>query len=414
MIFLIFIFLPIISSQINNTNFTTNTLNSINLIQNTLINSNKENQMQSHDSIKVNEIINSSNYYSDNILNKKVNTNMKKNLLIGTFKKYKWKVVAPFFESYNKSNFTNCDCVMFVDRVSKNTLNKLKSLGVIVLPIPNKYNRYRIISYRWKLYEEYINNNIDKYNLIFTTDIRDTFFQQDVFKFYDSSKSFLGFSIEEGDLREETNKGWIIDAFGEDIYKTMENERIICGGAVWGTPDKFIELSQLLWSVLKTERSIKVDIIDQSVVNYYIHHEKKFNDCLIKSYNNNGTVMTIGIGENYKLDNEDNILNYKGEIASVIHQYDRHPDIVKKVMNKFCPEIVIQLEKENKIKKYIKCFGVCILILEIFFFLKNLTKKKSKREDNKCNKTPKLSNESLQKEEEFNNSTLSIINSQIN
>ena len=59
--------------------------------------------------------------------------------------------------------------------------------------------------------------------------------------------------------------------------------------------------------------------------------------------------MTIGLTESKKiiLDEEDNILNFKGEIASVIHQYDRNADIMLKVMNKYCPELLMFYEIRN-------------------------------------------------------------------
>jgi len=73
---------------------------------------------------------------------------------------------------------------------------------------------------------------LDKYNLVFAADIRDTFFQQDVFKLYNSSKPFLGVALEETTIDNEINREWIVNAFGEEIYKSMINERIICGGTV--------------------------------------------------------------------------------------------------------------------------------------------------------------------------------------
>ena len=67
-----------------------------------------------------------------------------------------------------------------------------------------------------------------------------------------------------------------------------------------------------------------------------------FNDCLIKSDNKNGFVMTIALTNisNIILDHENNILNGKGKIAAVIHQYDRKPDLVRKVKNKYCKKIL--------------------------------------------------------------------------
>ena len=47
--------------------------------------------------------------------------------------------------------------------------------------------------------------------------------------------------------------------------------------------------------------------------------------------------MTIGLTkrENINLDSDNNILNMKGDIAAVIHQYDRKADITDIVKKKY-------------------------------------------------------------------------------
>ena len=66
------------------------------------------------------------------------------------------------------------------------------------------------------------------------------FFQRDLFQLYDFKKSCLGIAIEDGTLRNSINRDWLIKANGEELYKTIMNERIFCVGSVWGTSDKFL------------------------------------------------------------------------------------------------------------------------------------------------------------------------------
>ena len=267
---------------------------------------------------------------------------MKKNLLIGAITNYAWEYVAPFFKSYQRAGFENCDCVMFVANMSESTIEKIKSCGVTVLQIPDNIKNERIINSRWKIYEDFIKANPEKYNLVFTADVRDVFFQRDVFKLYENYRSFLGIAIEDGDISDDPkyNKKWIIDAYGEDIYNMIAHERIFCVGTVWGTADKFCEFASIMWDKLGSDWARRKNVIEQGVSNYLIYHDKMFADSLIKSDNQSGYVMTIGLTkrENIKLDSNNNILNGKGEIAAVVHQYDRKIDIVWKVINKFCPE----------------------------------------------------------------------------
>lgn len=194
------------------------------------------------------------------------NTTTKKNLILGVIVKYNWKIIAPFFNSLKRANFNNCDCVMFVENVSQETINKMESYNVRVIKIQREI-KAKIINYRHKLYEEFLRNNSDKYNLVLSIDVRDSFFQKDIFKYYENIESFLSLAIEDGYLSERTNKGWIINAFGYNVYNTIKNERIICGGTVLGSIDKIIEFSSIIWKIMNKSNNSRENWIDQAVIN---------------------------------------------------------------------------------------------------------------------------------------------------
>lgn len=128
----------------------------------------------------------------------------------------------------------------------------------------------------------------------------------------------------------------------QELYKTIKNERIICVGTIWGTVDKFIEFSDIMWDRLSSEWSIKRKVIEQAVGNYIVYHDKMWKDCIIFSNNINGPVMTNGFTNRVFLnfDSDDNILNIDGQIASVIHQYDRKEDINEMIIKKYYPELI--------------------------------------------------------------------------
>lgn len=198
------------------------------------------NTIQNSIYIKDNEIINSSKNNNSNLDSNKNSNYNKKNLLIGTIEKYMWEDVALFFKSYMRAGFNNCDCVMFIRKMNSRTINKIKSCGVIVYNTPKKYKKMKIVNYRWKLYSEFLKDKKDKYNLVLTADLRDVFFQKDIFKYYENYKPFLGVALEDGYLSQLHNRNWIINSYGDNIYKTLENERIICCGTIWGEAENFI------------------------------------------------------------------------------------------------------------------------------------------------------------------------------
>ena len=76
------------------------------------------------------------------------------------------------------------------------------------------------------------------------------------------------------------------------------------------------------------------------------------NDSLILT-DNSGPIMTICITKRKKitLDSENNVLNFKGEIAAIVHQYDRKPDITRKMNKKYSDDI---LNKYLELKKIIE------------------------------------------------------------
>lgn len=267
----------------------------------------------------------------------------KKNVILGLIENYSFAKILPFFESLLKIKFEYCDIVMFVRYISPVIINYLSDIGVKVIMIPPIYKNVRAINIRWKMYADFLKDKINKYNLVFHTDIRDTIFQKDVFQYYKDYKPFLGVAIEDGTLENRINKLWITDYVGEERYKKISKERIICIGQLWGTIDKFLEFSNLFWIKLKESKAI-----EQGIYNYLIYNDKIFKDYIIKS-DNYGPIMTIGLTEANKihLDVKNNILNFNNEIAAVVHQYDRNKDIVKIVINKFCPELFIFYKNTN-------------------------------------------------------------------
>lgn len=177
----------------------------------------------------------------------------------------------------------------------------------------------------------------NKYKLIFSADIRDTIFQKDIFKYYEENKPFLGVALEDGTINSLINKNWIIKYVGKEKHNKIKNERIICVSIIWGTYKMFLNFSEIFRKrLLENPNSI-----EQGIANYMFSYEKLFNDVIIKS-DNYGPAMTIGKTDphNIILDSQNNILNFGREIAPVVHQYDRKKNIVKKVIQKYCPEIL--------------------------------------------------------------------------
>ena len=169
--------------------------------------------------------------------------------------------------------------------------------------------------------------------MVLHTDVRDTIFQKDVFQYYNNDKPFFVVSEEDAFLNKTLHKNWMLTICNESIFNNyFANRKVICSGLIIGTPDKFIEFNN---SFIKM--AYEKNYGDQRYLNYLIYHDKIFNDCIIIQNNSNSHIMNLANTKRDKiiLDKNENILNFNGEIASVIHQYDRFPDIVEKMDKKY-------------------------------------------------------------------------------
>ena len=259
--------------------------------------------------------------------------NNKKNVILGIIDNYKLNRILPYFKSLIHANISNCDIIMFVRNISPTVINYLKGNNVLVFHISDYYKGIKPTHIRWKLYIKFLEEKKNQYNLVFSTDVRDSFFQKDFFSYYENYSNFLGIMLEDGTLEREFSKKHIIEYIGEQKYEIIKKERIICMGTLLGTLEKFLEFSKILWNTLKLNRFPESD---QSVANCLFYLDNVLKDFLVKS-DNYGPIMNIAVSkvENIKLDCEDNVLNYKGEIASYVHQYDRKKFLTEKIIMKY-------------------------------------------------------------------------------
>ena len=120
-----------------------------------------------------------------------------------------------------------------------------------------------------------------------------------------------------------------------------------------GSSDKMLEFYSKIWKVLNQTSYSRDHWADQCAVNYLIYYQKLFhNESIIRSANKDGLILTLGIArpQNFMIDSDGNILNGKGEMAAVIHQYDRNKNITRNVFKKYN----YYSNEENKYKNYNK------------------------------------------------------------
>ena len=268
---------------------------------------------------------------------------MRKNLLIGAVTNYVWDDIAPFFNSYMQAGFENCECVMFTGNMSKHAISKMRSYGVNVQPIPEEIMMSdRIAHYRFKLYYDFISERRSDYDMVLAADVRDIIFQRDLFKLCDPSKPFLGAALEDNLIgNEPSNSSWVLNGYGEEMLNSVKDKPIICMGTIWGTCNEFLRFISEITRRLEAGKAAGRKIEDQGSGNVILYTSGIFDDIIKPSSNYDGYVMTIGFNDpqDIHIDSAGNVINGKGEIAALFHQYNRKPAILDIIAKKYCADM---------------------------------------------------------------------------
>ena len=260
---------------------------------------------------------------------------MKKNLVMGTASGFDWDTLEPFVTSF-VMNVKSAELVLFLKDISDFTLDRLKRCGKDVLKIePFEHNEIKTMGIdRFKNFKRYIDSHGEDYEQIFITDTRDVIFQGDIFESFKGYKNFLGYSTEADDIRgsktgSKMNYEWIKDVFGKEEADKLLDKKIICaGGAVIGTPREVkIFLEMLLSKNFPSEKFA----FDQAAFNYLVWNNLLPIKNLIDIDVYSGEIFTVALYVNlYPINIRDGkILRGDGGVPAVVHQYDRHQELIK-------------------------------------------------------------------------------------
>ena len=257
-----------------------------------------------------------------------------KNLVMSSAGGFDWLILEPFITSFAK-HVKNTDLVLFLDDISDFTLERLKNCGKESLKIePFIYTDMNSIGIeRYENFKRYVDAYGDEYAQIFITDTRDVIFQGDVFDDFRSYSNFLCYSTEADDIRgskrgSRLNYMWLRECFGKEEADKLLDKRIVCAGsALIGTPR---EVKIFLEKLLALRDPTKKTAFDQASFNYLIHNNLVPIENLFESDVVSGAIYTNALIDDNKI-RGDKILRGDGGVPSVVHQYDRHDNLVELV-----------------------------------------------------------------------------------
>jgi hypothetical protein len=166
------------------------------------------------------------------------------------------------------------------------------------------------------------------------TDVRDVIFQSDPFA--DVPQQFL-WVFQESDAYkiadDNTNSTWIRRAYGDNVFKKICDNGILCAGTTLGSTGLVVRyLERMCSELVRLTPLIAGEFgFDQGALNY-LCWTGRLPDAEIKR-NFLGPVATLKLEreENFRFDADGRLLNRDGCLIPVLHQYDCHPILLQKL-----------------------------------------------------------------------------------
>ena len=239
-----------------------------------------------------------------------------------------------FLKSLDK--FKSFDKAVFVSQVSDRNINKLsKHFDIIIQNDENMFTCY-IALYAW------LSQNIDKYNYVLHSDLRDVIIQEDPFIFFEENPEInMFYSLEGMKIAEnECNLFWenTLRPKLRSHNGPYSQEYVINGGIFGGKIDAFVNHCLMMFS--NTNRNEEYMVLDQQFLGYlsqFLRMNSKNKMCHphLDTFACTGEAIKRGNVEIF-FDGE-KACNKEGKPYCIFHQWDR-TKFANKIRDKYKPK----------------------------------------------------------------------------
>ena len=258
--------------------------------------------------------------------------------IVGCITRYGVEQIKPFVESIERSGFDG-DKLMLVYEITQDTIDYLNNKGWIL--IQSEPQQHIILQRFRDMYQVLHQYETD---IIIWVDVKDIVFQKDPTKWLNENmnKDILAFSesLKFGD--EEWARLNAGTSFPME-WEWLQNEEICCAGTIVGKRDAirdlFIDIYR--WSLTTSNPE---QLADQAAYNILIRlHQFKDKVQFVKQQEGFAAQLHLKLKKGdilpytEKLPTIDgsDVKNEKGELYTLVHQYDRNEELKKLIENKY-------------------------------------------------------------------------------
>ena len=295
---------------------------------------------------------------------------MEKDLIIGGASNYTWDQLKFWVNSIKKTTFTG-DIVLVVTNMTRETINKLTSEGVIIYAYGKQDENGNIVNQsqnaphveRFLFIWDFLRKHKDTYRYVIVTDTRDVIFQKNPVEFLRDNLSANSIVASSEGLQYK-NEPWgnknLLDTFGPLVYDELKDKMIYNVGTIAGYSE---EVRDLILQIFYQSVNRPIRIVDQAVYNFLINLYPLYGETL-RTNNKDGWAIQLATTEGaihagsgdigqiikqnpHMIDDyreayrdiqpviKDNMVSSGEKIYYIVHQWDRVPLIKDLVMKQY-------------------------------------------------------------------------------
>lgn len=277
-----------------------------------------------------------------------------KDLIIGCSTNYDWDQLKYWANSIVQSGFKG-EKTLIALNISYKAAHELMKRGfqVIVLGKENPETKSYVYESRIPVHVErfvHIYNHISNgnYRYVVTTDVKDVIFQKDPCEWLDQNLvegKNLVFASESIKYKDEPwgNQN-LLETYGHFIYDRFKNNEIYNVGVLGGRADA---IKDLCLNIFAAALGRPIAICDQSTFNFMIM-QHPYTDTSMYMKSEDGWAAQLGTtGDPRKIEEfrpnllepvpkffSNKLTTSKGKEFCIVHQYDRSPATIKKIIEK--------------------------------------------------------------------------------
>ncbi|MGH8023177.1 MAG: hypothetical protein ACRED1_06330 [Limisphaerales bacterium] len=275
---------------------------------------------------------------------------------------------APFILSLKRTGFRG-QLVVFAGALDDRTITKIRDHGAFVVRYPfvpkwvrealfwpvwpawsRFFSRCRLTAITEKLahwtlpliyrrhliYLQFLRGRRHEFGRVFLSDARDVFFQVDPFS-WQPGPGLHCFLLPHGNTiqSEQLRINWDQNQFGRTDPRPHLDKGVACAGTTFGDTESVIQyLSQIVSFSLRARKLRKVKVGDQGVQNFLICED--ILPATTLQPNEGGPVLTTYrmTMDDIVLDKDGVVVNDRGRVIPVLHQYDRIPELKKHLLGR--------------------------------------------------------------------------------